>query len=50
MDRPDFPLNCPYCGAPLAYVRTEGDTHVYRCQRHGLLILPPDGRVRQMPV
>jgi hypothetical protein len=26
-----FPLSCPACGAPLAYVRADGDTHLYRC-------------------
>jgi len=31
----------------LRYLRTDGETHVYRCQRHGELILPPDGRIRQ---
>jgi hypothetical protein len=48
------PMNCPYCGAPLTYVRTEGagsvgETFVFRCARHGVLILPPDGRIRQQP-
>jgi hypothetical protein len=48
------PMNCPYCGAPLTYVRTEGagsegETFVFRCARHGILILPPDARIRQQP-
>ena len=46
---PEIPINCPYCGAALIYVRTEGGTHYYRCDRHGMLMLPPDGRVRQVP-
>ena len=45
----DLPLNCPTCGAPLAYVRTEGETLIYRCAIHGLTIVPPDGRVRHVP-
>jgi uncharacterized C2H2 Zn-finger protein len=44
-----LPLNCPTCGAPLAYVRADGETHIYRCPRHGLLMRPPDGRIRPMP-
>jgi hypothetical protein len=31
MADPGIPINCPTCGAPLVYVRTEGETHVYRC-------------------
>jgi hypothetical protein len=31
MPNPGFPLNCPKCGKPLVYVRTDGDTHFYRC-------------------
>jgi uncharacterized Zn finger protein (UPF0148 family) len=46
MPDPGFPVNCPKCGTPLSYVRTDGDTHFYRCPRHGSLVLPPDGRVR----
>jgi hypothetical protein len=42
-------MNCPLCGAPLVYLRSHGDTHFYRCPRNGVLILPPDGRVRQVP-
>jgi hypothetical protein len=42
-------INCPMCGAALAYVRAEGETHFYRCDRHGALMLPPDGRIRQVP-
>jgi hypothetical protein len=39
-------VNCPKCGSRLAYVRTQDETHFYRCARHGTVILPPDGRVR----
>lgn len=49
MSDPDLPINCPTCGAALVYVRTEGETHLYRCPRHGSLILPPDGRIRLQP-
>ena len=49
MSDPELSANCPYCGTALVYVRTDGETHIYRCARHGSLILPPDGRVRQMP-
>jgi hypothetical protein len=45
-----MPVNCPVCDAETAYVRTEdGPTHVFSCPRHGRLILPPDGRLRQQP-
>ena len=30
---PGFPLNCPKCGQKLAYVRSEGNLHFYRCPR-----------------
>ena len=43
MADPGFPVNCPLCGTPLAFVCTEQATHVYRCPRHGQLLLPPDG-------
>lgn len=49
MPDPGLHPNCPYCGAGLAYVRTDGETHIYRCPRHGALILTPHGCVRQMP-
>jgi hypothetical protein len=58
MNQPDFPVgftvNCPYCGACLTHLRTEGagtesETFVFRCPRHGVLILPPDARIRQQP-
>jgi hypothetical protein len=44
-----IPMNCPLCGAPPDYLRTHGDTHFFRCPRHGVLVLSPDGRVRQIP-
>ena len=44
-----FSMNCPLCGARLTYVRTEGGTNVYRCDRHGELMLPPGGHVRLVP-
>ena len=34
------------CWTPL---RTVGDTNFYRCPRDGVLMLPPDGRIRQPP-
>jgi hypothetical protein len=49
MPDPGFEVRCPYCGAVLIYQRTDGDTHVFQCQRHGAIILPPDGIVRQQP-
>ncbi len=45
---PGFPLNCPKCGTRLVYIRTDGDTHFYRCPRHGSLILPPDATLSPM--
>ena len=48
-DDPGIRINCPYCGEAIIYVRTDGDTYTYKCLRHGRLILPPDGHVRQQP-
>jgi hypothetical protein len=42
------PLNCPKCPRKMAYVTTDGDTHVYKCLEHGHWELPPDGRLRQV--
>jgi hypothetical protein len=47
-------LSSARTAAQLTYVRTEGagsvgETFVFRCARHGVLILPPDGRIRQQP-
>lgn len=41
-----LPLACPVCGRRADYVRWEGGTHFYRCQRHGAILLSPDGTVR----
>jgi hypothetical protein len=49
MADPGVPMNCPLCGARLTYLRTDGETYVYHYLRHGVLILPPDGRLRQQP-
>lgn len=49
MADPGVPMNCPLCGKPITYVRTDGDTHLYHCLRDGLLVLSPDGRMRQLP-
>ena len=44
------PTNCPYCGAPLVWVRTDdGPVYVFSCSRHGRLILGTDGRMKQQP-
>ena len=45
MPDPQFPLHCPKCGKPVVYVRTEGDTHFYRCERDGSVVFPPHGRI-----
>jgi len=47
MADPGILMNCPLCGVPLVYVRTDTDSHVYRSPRHGAIMLPPDGRVSQ---
>jgi hypothetical protein len=49
MAHPGVKMNCPLCGARLAYLRVDGDTHVYHCLRHGAPILPPDGHLREQP-
>jgi tRNA(Ile2) C34 agmatinyltransferase TiaS len=46
---PAVPMNCPICGTSMLYVETEGQKHYYRCPRHGLLMLPPDGRFQKVP-
>ncbi len=48
MHDPTIPLNCPYCGARVRRIRTEGETHFYRCQKCGPLALPPDGWLRRV--
>lgn len=45
----DIPLNCPACGARLAFVRAEGDIAVYRCPKDGAVVLPPNGRIQLQP-
>jgi uncharacterized Zn finger protein (UPF0148 family) len=39
-------LNCPRCGEKLLYVREDGDVSVYHCPNDGVVLHPPDGRVR----
>lgn len=43
-----LPLNCPYCGQKLVSVPSDGPTVYYQCVNDGLLILPPDGRMRRI--
>lgn len=45
----DVRINCPICGAPLAYVRSEGDVAYYRCPKDGLMVMPPNGRITAAP-
>jgi hypothetical protein len=40
-------LNCPYCGMSMRYQWSEEARHFYRCLRHGLNVLHPDGRLEQ---
>jgi len=49
MPDPKVDLNCPICGTPLTYLTDEGTTHVYRCLRHGRVILMRDGMVMLQP-
>jgi len=42
-------MNCPLCGSLLQFLRIKSQTVYYRCARHGVLMLPPDGRVRPVP-
>jgi hypothetical protein len=42
-----IPLTCTHCGDRVVYVRTEVETRVYWCERHGLFMLPPDGVLRR---
>lgn len=50
MADPKIDVNCPLCGLALVYVRTDGDTHIYNCRRHGTILFLPDGRIRQRTV
>ena len=43
----DIPLNCPYCGAKLVNVPSDTSVAFYECPKDGLLVLPPDGRLRK---
>jgi hypothetical protein len=43
---PRLVLNCPECGESMIYVRSDGDTHFYRCVNHPVVVFPPDGRIR----
>ena len=43
------PLICPTCGAPLTYVRADGTTLIFRCEKDGVVALPPDGRLKVLP-
>jgi hypothetical protein len=44
------PANCPFCGAPLTWIRTDdGPVYMFRCDRHGLIVLGTHGRFEQVP-
>ena len=38
-----LPLNCPYCGQRLRYVKAEGGGYLYRCARDGWMRLTDRG-------
>ena len=40
-------LNCPYCGKRLVNVPSDNALAFYECATDGLLVLPPDGRLRR---
>jgi hypothetical protein len=40
-------VNCPYCGQRLTLVPSDGPTAYYACPKDGLLVLPPDGRIKK---
>ena len=46
MPSPVLPLNCLKCGTRLVYRHSQGDTHFYRCPKHGVVVLPPSGIIR----
>ena len=46
MPDPGLPVNCPTCGQPLTYVRSDGEWHFYRCPTHQTVVLPPNGRMK----
>ncbi|MBY0494339.1 MAG: hypothetical protein K2Y23_08980 [Cyanobacteria bacterium] len=41
----DIPLNCPKCGERLTYIDRKGDAQLYLCAEHGVVALPPSGRI-----
>lgn len=43
----DVPLWCPYYGNPLAFEQCVEDVASCSCRLCGLLVLPPDGRIRR---
>jgi hypothetical protein len=45
----NLPVNCPYCGQRLTLVPSDGPTAYYACPKDGLLVLPPDGRIKKAP-
>jgi hypothetical protein len=40
-----IPVDCPTCGAPLVYVRTEDETHTTAAPHTSRWIVPTHGRV-----
>lgn len=44
---PELPVQCPYCGKRVKLVPSDGDVAYYECEKDGLLVLPPDGRLRR---
>lgn len=55
-DKPDLPINCPWCGEALRFVCTAEDAEaqwwsvpVYECRAHGTLYLTRDGFNREPP-
>jgi hypothetical protein len=42
----NIPMNCPRCGAPLLFVRANGNVAIYLCATDGMVLLPPNGRIR----
>lgn len=44
-----LPVNCPYCGQRIRMVPSDGASAYYECKKDGLLVLPPDGRLRKAP-
>ena len=46
-----YPLTCPLCPHKLTFAGADGELLLYRCARHGTVILASDGRmwVDQLP-